>query len=74
VPYDPALIGLISLPPYVSQPKDMVELIDYIYPADVLWATTIDRMIFKDQCLLTLLNRDVKAINTDILRRFPGDI
>jgi hypothetical protein len=74
VPYDLALIGFISLPLYVSQLKDMVELIDYIYLADVLQAATIDRMIFKDQCLLTLLNRDVKAINANILRHFPGDI
>ena len=74
IPYDSTLRGTISLPQYISQPKDMVELINCVYPPDILSVAARDRTVFKDRCLLTLYNDDVLAINADILCRFLGPI
>ena len=48
IPYNLALISLISLLLYISQLKNIVELINYIYLANVLQAITLDQIILKD--------------------------
>ena len=70
--YDSTLQGLIGLPSYISQPIDIGDLLNKVYPLPILQAVTRDSSIFQDRVLLTTLNSSVADLNQMVLDAFPG--
>lgn len=72
LPYDPAMNGQITLPPYISQPQTVQTLINSVYPPELLAQAGRDTAAFQGRAILTTLNRTVTELNTLILSRFLG--
>jgi PIF1-like helicase/Helicase len=73
LPYDPALNGAISLPPYVPQAQSILELISGVYPTSLMAQALSDYTVFRGRAILSTLNSTVSALNHEILQLFPGD-
>lgn len=72
--YTPELNGPIKPPPYLSQAPDILDLIQKIYPAEILLRSPADRHVFRGRVILSTLNQAVVELNHIVLRRFPGQL
>lgn len=64
----------IRLPEYITQPPFVLDLINQIYPIDLLLRSVTDHTIFHKRAILSTLNRTVTELNTILLDRFPGEL
>jgi hypothetical protein len=74
LPYDPALNGMVSIPDYINQPASIMDLINHVYPPDLLLRAATDPLTFSGRCLLTTLNTTVAELNALMVRRLPGQV
>ena len=74
LPINPALNGMVLIPDYITRPASITDLIDLIYPPDLLLRAATDPSTFRGRCLLTTLNTTVTELNTHILQRLPGPL
>src|SRR5579871_6610697 len=72
LPYDPALHGPVSIPLYLSQPKSLTDLVEDIYPCEIL-RTLPKASFFQERCLLTVRNDTVTELNDLVLDSVPGE-
>lgn len=72
--YDPAINGMIHIPDYIRKPATITDLINQIYPPQLLERATTDPSTFQGRCLLSTLNITVTELNAHILGHLPGQL
>ena len=70
--FTPELIGPVTVPSYIKQVHCPSELINTIYPRDVLHRSLTDSTIFQGRVILSALNQSVSELNRTIFDSFPG--
>ena len=75
--YDAALNTSITLPDYISQPRDVAALVQAVYPPEVIQSAMSgsrvrDINVFTDRAILTTKNAVVTELNALILSRTEG--
>jgi hypothetical protein len=67
ISYDPTLYDTIILPDYIRCVYDEQELIDQIYPPELLKQPDCLPSLYRDRAILAVRNTDVNDLNTAIL-------
>ena len=72
LPYDPALQGSITLPPFISRASTVTDLINHVYPQDRLLRAPGNYHAFRGRAILSTLNDTVRELNHTIIDMLPG--
>jgi hypothetical protein len=63
LPYDPALNGSITLPPFIPRANTVTDLINHVYPAERLLRAPCSYEAFRGRAILSMLNDTVRELN-----------
>jgi ATP-dependent DNA helicase PIF1 len=72
IPYNPAYEFMVQIPNYIDQPRSIDDLINCIYPVELLRQAITNPTALSGRCLLSILNTTVTELNSIILQRLPG--
>jgi hypothetical protein len=72
LPYNPALNGQVTLPPFVPQAMSVTDLIDHVYPQERLLQAPGNYQAFRGRAILSTRNDTVRGLNQTILDAFSS--
>jgi len=71
---DPTMYGSLILPPYIQTYTQVSDLINFVYPPQLLEAAPMDFNIFNSHCILAFHNDTVSQFNSIILDSLSGEV
>jgi len=72
--YDSNMYGPLIIPPYIQTYTQVSDLINFVYPPQLLEAAPMDFNIFNGRCILAFHNDTVGQFNSVILDSLPGEV
>jgi len=74
ISYDSNMYGPLIIPPYIQTYTQVSDLINFVYPPQLLEAALMDFNIFNGRCILAFHNDTVGQFNSAILDSLPSEV